>query len=151
MDEKNLKKLAKIVAEELGEIKLLLLIGELGSGKTTFVRGFVTHFGLDESVVKSPTFSILNIYKGSKVIYHMDLYRVEQPDEEILMEIEEALEQNNTVLIIEWADRIENFWPEKFLKIKFDFCDEGRTVLIECFDEKLLEKISSRWFGGKKI
>ncbi len=151
LNEEKLKSLAKLVGEELDEIKAVLLVGDLGSGKTTFVKGFVTSFNLKECIVKSPTFSILNIYKGSKVIYHLDLYRIEQQDHELLMEIEEALEQENSILIVEWADRLKKFWPRDFLRIHLDFCGDARNVTIECQDKKVLDKIASRWFGEQEI
>ncbi len=151
LNEEELKRVARIVAEEIDQVKSLLLIGDLGTGKTTFVKGFVTCFDLEESSVKSPTFSILNIYKGSRIIYHLDLYRIEHPDEELLMEIEEALEQNGTILAVEWADRLKDFWPENFLKIHFEFCDNGRKITIESDNKAILERIALRWSGGQEI
>jgi tRNA threonylcarbamoyladenosine biosynthesis protein TsaE len=74
----------------------------------------------------------------------VDLYRLEKIDEEFLMELEEILEQKNGIILVEWADKLEKFWPKDCLRLYFDYCQHGRTVQIEVKID-ILKKLVSRW------
>ncbi|MGJ8455379.1 tRNA (adenosine(37)-N6)-threonylcarbamoyltransferase complex ATPase subunit type 1 TsaE [Pseudothermotoga sp. U03pept] len=144
------KRLALVVAKELKPPQILLLYGQLGSGKTFFVRAMAREFGIDESQVTSPTFSLINIYKGTTTVYHVDLYRLDKVEEEFSMDLEEIVERRDGILVVEWADRFEGFWPKGCLKILFEFCKNGRIVQMESQDD-LIEKIITRWSNEKEI
>ncbi|MFN4190762.1 MAG: tRNA (adenosine(37)-N6)-threonylcarbamoyltransferase complex ATPase subunit type 1 TsaE [Pseudothermotoga sp.] len=150
LEKTEMSKLASIVAKELKPSQTVLLYGLLGSGKTTFVAEMAQDLGIEKGRVRSPSFSLINVYKGHSLVYHVDLYRLEGPDKEILMDLEEIIEGRDGILIVEWADRFEGFWSQDCLKIFFDFCENGRMIQMEAKDE-LLQKIVSRWLNGKKV
>ena len=84
---------------------IVFLKGSLGVGKTVFVKGMARGIGLDERVVKSPTFTLMNIYRGEKTIYHIDLYRASVADVEIL---EDFLPSEDGITVVEWPEILEN-------------------------------------------
>lgn len=106
---------------------VICLVGDLGSGKTIFTKGFAEALGIEENIT-SPTFNIIKEYKtGEMNLYHMDLYRLEGDVRNL--GIEEYFEQDG-VVIIEWADMIEEHLPDERLEIKFKVIDEDTRVLI---------------------
>lgn len=146
----EMSRLASIVAKQLKPPQIVLLYGQLGSGKTTFVNQMAQDLGIKKEQVRSPSFSLINVYKGHLVVYHVDLYRLEGFDKEFVMDLEEIIENHDGILIVEWADRFEGFWSENCLKIFFDFCENGRMIQIESKDD-LVQKIVSRWSNEKKV
>ena len=106
---------------------VICLIGDLGSGKTIFTKGFAEALGIDENIT-SPTFNIIKEYNtGETNLYHMDLYRLEGDVRNL--GLEEYFEKGG-VVIIEWADMIEDYLPEERLEIRFKVVDEDTRVLI---------------------
>ncbi len=102
------------------------LIGPLGSGKTVFVQGLAAGLGVADSIVTSPTFVIMNLYKGRLPLCHIDLYRFDKPIETI--GLEEYLEWNG-VTAIEWADKASE---KPFdLVIAFDYAGNGREGTLD--------------------
>lgn len=96
---------------------IICLFGELGAGKTTFIKGFVAGVGGEESqIVNSPTFMYLNIYKGNRIIYHFDLYRLQSSDEFLSMGFDEML-FGDGISCIEWSERIERLLPPNCMRI----------------------------------
>ncbi len=143
-EEKTFAKFAEVFA---GLVKLgmvVLLVGDLGSGKTSFVKHCSSKLGLNPAQVRSPTFSLVNVYEGKVKVYHIDLYRIDK-DVEVLMELEEILERGDGVVFVEWADKIDTFWSGEEIKIAFDFCENGRVVSVESQDERFLSELSKRW------
>ena len=113
---------------------VICLIGELGSGKTVFTKGFAGALGIEENIT-SPTFNIIKEYKtGEMDLYHMDVYRVEGETSEL--GIEEYLKKDG-IIIIEWADLIEKELPEERLEIRFKITgEEKRTLTIIPYGNK---------------
>ena len=106
---------------------VICLIGDLGSGKTIFTKGFAEALGIEENIT-SPTFNIIKEYNTEEMnLYHMDLYRLEGDVRNL--GLEEYFEKGG-VVIIEWADMIEDYLPEERLEIKFKVVDEDTRVLI---------------------
>ena len=106
---------------------VICLIGDLGSGKTIFTKGFAEALGIEENIT-SPTFNIIKEYNTEEMnLYHMDLYRFEGDVRNL--GLEEYFEKGG-VVIIEWADMIEDYLPEERLEIKFKVIDEDTRVLI---------------------
>ena len=105
---------------------IICLNGELGSGKTVFTKGFANALGVQETVT-SPTFNIIKEYDGELPLYHMDVYRLDGITDGV--GIEEYF-QKNGVVIIEWANTIENILPEERLDIKFKIAGENSRILI---------------------
>ncbi|MGF1671081.1 MAG: tRNA (adenosine(37)-N6)-threonylcarbamoyltransferase complex ATPase subunit type 1 TsaE [Balneolaceae bacterium] len=100
---------------DVGDI--ICLYGNLGAGKTQFVKGFVREFGINPDVVTSPTFSIIQEYIGTIPVYHFDFYRLEKPEESLEIGVEEYF-FGNGVCIIEWPERLEGFLPEHCIRIE---------------------------------
>lgn len=115
---------------------IIVLSGDLGSGKTKFTQGILKHFGLDDEI-SSPTFTIVNEYhKGETNIYHFDVYRLSDSDEFYAIGGDEYL--NNGICIIEWGEIIEDILPKDYIKIVFskDMDNEnGRILELQAFGE----------------
>ena len=119
------------IAENLESEKfpnmIICLLGDLGSGKTVFTKGFANALGIDENIT-SPTFNIIKEYTGGEAnLYHMDLYRLNGDIKNL--GLDEYFEKDG-VVIIEWADMIEEYLPEERLDIKFKVIDEDTRVLV---------------------
>lgn len=106
---------------------IICLEGELGSGKTVFTKGFACALGIKDTIT-SPTFNIIKEYlNGEMPLYHMDVYRLEETDEDI--GINDYFNKNG-ITIIEWADIINDILPSERLVIKFKVIDEDTRVLV---------------------
>lgn len=126
-NEKDTMELAENIESEKFPGMIICLDGELGSGKTVFVKGFAKSLGIEETIT-SPTFNIVKEYtNGEMPLYHMDVYRLE--DNESQIGFNDYFSQN-AVSIIEWSDLIEDQLPEERLDIKFKIIDENTRVLI---------------------
>lgn len=98
-------RLARDMARKLKGNEIVLLIGELGAGKTTFARGIAAGLGLrDLNEVCSPSFTILNIYQAKRAIFHFDLYRLEKEAEILELGWEDYLDRG--VVVVEWGERL---------------------------------------------
>jgi tRNA threonylcarbamoyladenosine biosynthesis protein TsaE len=96
---------------------IIVLSGDLGSGKTKFTQGILKHFNLEDEI-SSPTFTIVNEYhKDETNIYHFDVYRLSDSDEFYAIGGDEYL--NNGICIIEWGEIIEDILPKDYIKISF--------------------------------
>lgn len=101
---------ARLLAGDLESGTVLLLSGQLGAGKTAFVRGLAAGLGIDPGEVSSPTFTLVHEYRGGRLIlYHADLYRLEKTATEELGLEEKAVAEG--VLAIEWPDRLTHALP----------------------------------------
>jgi tRNA threonylcarbamoyladenosine biosynthesis protein TsaE len=110
--------LAKLVGSNLKGGEIIELVGDLGSGKTTFVSGLVAG-AKSEDIVSSPTFMIKKEYKTPKfIIYHFDFYRLEGSDL-IIHELSDATSEPNSVVVIEWPTILNT--PNMGKKIIFEF------------------------------
>ncbi|PSQ72167.1 MAG: tRNA (adenosine(37)-N6)-threonylcarbamoyltransferase complex ATPase subunit type 1 TsaE [Bacteroidetes bacterium QH_2_64_26] len=98
---------------------VLALYGDLGSGKTHFVKGLAEEFGIPPAEVRSPTFTILSVYdEGTRPLYHFDAYRVQNPDEFVELGFEEYA-HGDGVTCVEWADRISALPPPDTIPLRF--------------------------------
>ena len=117
----------------LGAGDVLLLTGELGVGKTTLMQGLAVGLGVLESV-ESPTFALIHEYFSGRVpFYHLDLYRLEEPEEVEALYLEgfwDGSERDLGVMAIEWCDRL-CYLPERFLRVSIGFCGAGRVLRFE--------------------
>lgn len=112
---------------------VLALYGNLGAGKTKFLQGLAKGLGVKE-IVNSPTFNILKLYsvrdhKTIKRFCHIDAYRLANEKDLIALGIEEFLSDPETVVAIEWAEKIENIWPEDALKIELKALTDNKREL----------------------
>ena len=115
--EEETRKFAEKIAAQLKKGDIIVLTGDLGSGKTKFVEGILTYFGKQDEI-SSPTFTIVNEYNARETIYHFDVYRLEDVDEFFAIGGEEYFEKG--ICLIEWGEIIEEILPNRYLKIIFD-------------------------------
>ncbi len=107
---------------------LILLSGELGAGKTVLVRGIATGMGIDPSVVRSPTFVLHHVYRaGSRVLHHIDLYRLGPEADIRLLDVDEMLESGG-VVVVEWGEHSE-LLGRVHLRLGFEIEDGGARVV----------------------
>ena len=116
--------LAQNIESEKFPNMVICLVGDLGSGKTLFTKGFAKSMGIDENIT-SPTFNIIKEYEGELKLFHMDVYRLNEVKEDI--GIPEYFKKKG-VTIIEWADLIEDILPKKRLDISIKIIDENKRI-----------------------
>lgn len=97
--------------------EVLLLSGDLGAGKTCLTKGIAQGLGIDPGEVTSPTFTLLQLHRGRLPLYHIDLYRVERPDEIAHLELFEELEGPG-VTVVEWPAQGGPYVPSDALRIR---------------------------------
>lgn len=130
--ENETKQFAKDFASKLNNKAIVVLTGELGCGKTKFVEGFLSYFGL-ENEISSPTFTIVNEYKNENAtIYHFDVYRLSDSSEFYEIGGDEYFDKG--ICLIEWGELIEDALPKNYIHITFckdENDDNKRRILIE--------------------
>jgi tRNA threonylcarbamoyladenosine biosynthesis protein TsaE len=109
---------------------VVLLDGELGAGKTAFVRGLAGGLGLDPALVSSPTFTIVQEYRGGPVtLQHVDLYRLSAA--EVADLALEDLMDDHTVMAVEWPDRLQRSPSATVVRVSLAHLPDGRRITIE--------------------
>ena len=111
--------LAKKLARNINPGITISLIGDLGSGKTTFTKGFARQMGIKDHVT-SPTFKLISEYQGKKYkLNHIDAYRMNGPEDFLNIGGEEYLTSKNSITIIEWGDLLNDILPSKTIRVNF--------------------------------
>jgi tRNA threonylcarbamoyladenosine biosynthesis protein TsaE len=100
---------------------VIALYGELGSGKTVFAKGLCEGLGVNE-LVTSPTFTLIQEYRGRLPVFHFDFYRLFGPEEVEMLDMDEYFNREG-ISIIEWADVAELLLPAKRVQVKLDRCE----------------------------
>ncbi len=131
-------KLGEDFAKKLEDGDVVMLTGDLGAGKTTFVQGIAKGLGIKDRIL-SPTFVLVRNHKvDSKkfdTLSHIDLYRIEGQENLEKLGISEFITSENSVTIIEWAEKITDFIPAKGYRINFVYLDENkREINIEDYE-----------------
>jgi tRNA threonylcarbamoyladenosine biosynthesis protein TsaE len=117
------------VASLLWEGDAIALTGELGAGKTTFVRGAARALGFDGAVA-SPTFTLVREYQGRVRIYHVDVYRLDRVQDVLDLGLEEMVAQGG-VLLVEWGDAVEGLLPDDHLLAEITLAgDDARRIVV---------------------
>ena len=127
------RELAKLLALEIRGGGIICLSGDLGAGKTTFTQGLLEGLGV-EGPYTSPTFAIMKEYRLQttnyklQTVYHIDAYRVEEKD---ILDLgwKDFAGKENTVTIVEWAERAENIIPSGALRLDFKWLDENKREI----------------------
>ena len=117
------------LAATLSAGDVLLLYGDLGAGKTAFVRGLAEGLGVERDEVSSPTFTLIQEYRGGRLpLFHVDLYRIDDPREFDELGLDEIAEDG--VLAIEWAERLAaRLKPSRYVAVRIEHGD-GDSRLI---------------------
>ena len=123
---------AEKLAKTVGKGVVFTLIGDLGAGKTHFVKGFVKGMG-SNALVTSPTFTIMNVYEGGKVpIYHFDMYRLSSKEEAEELGFNEYfdLKHLDGVVLVEWPENVSGLITCPHIEIKIEKLDGDKRKII---------------------
>ena len=123
--ETQTREIAKKYAETLNRGDVVVLSGELGAGKTAFVKGVADYFGL--SGVTSPTYAYLNVY--GDFIYHYDCYRLSCGDDAVMLGLTDYFGGDN-ICLIEWAENVSDVLPENVKTVKLEKTGENERKII---------------------
>lgn len=127
------KNLAKDLATEINKPTVIALYGNLGSGKTNFIQGLAEGLGIKKRVL-SPTFVFMRSYelkrRGAKKFHHVDLYRLDSEKDVEAIGLKEILEDNDSIVAVEWPEKIEKLLPENTVKIKFETLGENKRKIV---------------------
>jgi tRNA threonylcarbamoyladenosine biosynthesis protein TsaE len=131
--EDETKNIAVEFSKDLKNGDVVILNGDLGSGKTFFVKEVGKHFGINN--VSSPTFAIVNEYLSRIKLYHFDFYRIEKSEEIINIGFNDYLNDNEAVIFIEWGELFSKILPRKRYEIKIMLNEDfSRTFKIDKYD-----------------
>lgn len=125
-NEEETKKIATALASKLETGDIVVLSGDLGSGKTKFTEGFLSFWGLEDEI-SSPTFTIVNEhFKDNTNIYHLDVYRLADMGEFYAIG---GMEYFTTgICVIEWGELIEDILPKNYIKVNFSKDNENESI-----------------------
>lgn len=130
-----MRDLGRQLAEQLAlKPALIFLVGDLGMGKTTFTQGFIAALCGQSTMVQSPTYAYLHSYAGKISITHFDLYRINHCDDVTELGLREFLEDESTIRLIEWPERIAATTRKPDIEIDFTTKNGSqRNVVIKYF------------------
>jgi len=143
-----------LLGEKLGALlsggEIIGIEGELGAGKTCFIQGLARGLGISQDqYVRSPTFTLINEYKGKIPLYHFDLYRLDGVDEIIGLGYEEYF-WGNGVTAIEWFEKLDGIKPKELLRLEIKIVGElARELHFSCHGRQY-EQILKRFFNQHK-
>ena len=125
------QRVGKILAQYMPDQVVVALYGDLAAGKTCMTHGFGEAYQVTDPI-SSPTFTLVNEYHGSKLIYHLDLYRLTSMEELIDLGYEDLLDTPNGIVLIEWAERAGTMLPEKHITIRLSHQGEDlRSIEVD--------------------
>ncbi len=124
---------------------VIALVGDLGAGKTTFVRGLARGAGVDEAVVASPTFALVSEYPGRLTVLHLDLYRLERERELDELGFDDVLDRADAAAVIEWADRFAHRLPRDHLRIELTHAGDGRVIAATALGPRSAARLAQWW------
>lgn len=124
------------LARQLKAGAVLAFYGGLGAGKTCFIQGLARGLGV-ETTVNSPTFTLINEYRGDLTLYHIDLYRITSADEALALGLDECI-YGTGITAIEWAEHIEDLLPKGTIRIRLEEGTERneRIIDFQCSSEE---------------
>lgn len=125
LSEQETVEFGRSFAQQLRGGELVLLRGALGAGKTVFARGVAIGLDIDPEEVSSPSYALIHEYRGGRLdVFHIDLYRLEQPEETETLGIEDLLDSGGVVLA-EWGERLPAYYRRNAVLISFHDIGEG--------------------------
>jgi tRNA threonylcarbamoyladenosine biosynthesis protein TsaE len=123
-------RMASSLAHSLRDGDFIALTGELGAGKTMFVKGLAKGLDVESyAYVNSPSFVVLKEYRGRKDLFHFDVYRLEAKSFCETLDYEKYF-YGNGITVVEWADKIRDILPEEYLEIEIDYNNGAERKLI---------------------
>lgn len=125
--ESETEEIAAGFSEMISEGDLVLLNGDLGSGKTFFVKCLCSNYGIQN--VTSPSFAIVNEYSGLKKIFHFDFYRIKKLNELYDIGIEDYLKDDKAIALIEWAELWNEIIPNKHYEVRIEMFNEQKRKI----------------------
>jgi tRNA threonylcarbamoyladenosine biosynthesis protein TsaE len=133
----SLPQAAKEFAALMGDETVYAFRGEMGAGKTTFIRELCRALGVEDDLANSPSFSIINEYRSDKtaeLIYHFDLYRLESVDDALEIGVEDYFD-SGALCLLEWPERIEPLLPDDTVTVNVNVNpDMSRTMTVDIPD-----------------
>lgn len=121
---------AKQLAQSFTGGEVVLLMGEMGAGKTHFTKGLASGLDIDETVT-SPTFALHNSYVGRLTLNHFDFYRIEDSEEVAILGLDEFFYDKRGVAVIEWSQNIQDLLPKHCIVISIDkLGDNSRKITV---------------------
>ncbi|MCK4856397.1 MAG: tRNA (adenosine(37)-N6)-threonylcarbamoyltransferase complex ATPase subunit type 1 TsaE [candidate division Zixibacteria bacterium] len=128
--ETQTREIADRFAAQLAAGDRVLLIGDLGAGKTVFAQGLVAHFDQDIEVT-SPSYALVHAYPTTPQIFHIDLYRITDDNDLADLGFDEYLESDG-IVVIEWAEKCRKHWPQRYYRVMLKMVAETeRLITIE--------------------
>lgn len=126
----DLDRAAREFLQLIGNHTLVAFYAPMGAGKTTFTTAVCKALGVQEDAVSSPTFAIVNEYRGGdgQPIFHFDFYRIERPEEALDIGLYDYLDSGELCLM-EWPENIEDLLPEETLKVQISVQPDGSRLL----------------------
>jgi tRNA threonylcarbamoyladenosine biosynthesis protein TsaE len=126
----DLDRAAREFLQLIGNHTLVAFYAPMGAGKTTFTTAVCKALGVQEDAVSSPTFAIVNEYRGGdgQPIFHFDFYRIERPEEALDIGLYDYLDSGELCLM-EWPENIEGLLPEETLKVQISVQPDGSRLL----------------------
>ena len=121
--------LSKAVAKGLERNSIVAFYGDLGAGKTTFIKGIVSSLGqIPKEEITSPTFIYMNSYEADIPVYHFDLYKIQATDQFIEMGLQEYFTAGG-ICLIEWADKIQSLLPKNCYQIRMVHLEDNKRQI----------------------
>lgn len=143
LSEKDTEEIGKKLGKLVRPGDVLCLVGDLGTGKTTFTKALAKGLEIEDDVT-SPTFTIVQEYEGRIPLYHFDVYRIEDVSEMEDLPYEEYF-YGDGVCVIEWAEMIQEILPKDYMKIQIQYLkDQRRKICFEttnAYYQKLVEEL----------
>lgn len=129
----ELPEAAEKFVQQMGDETVYAFYGEMGAGKTTFINALCRCLGVEDDVANSPSFAIINEYRSdetAELIYHFDLYRLEDIDEALEIGVEDYFD-SGALCLLEWPERIEDILPDDTVKVQIRVNDDhSRDIVI---------------------
>ena len=128
----NIDDAAKEFVATMGDETVYAFYGEMGAGKTTFINALCKALGVEKDTTNSPSFSIINEYRSdttAELIYHFDLYRLENLEEAFDIGVEDYFD-SGALCLLEWPERVEDILPNDTVKVEIKINDDDSRELI---------------------
>lgn len=128
----EVSELTELITKLSKDFQVFCFYGEMGVGKTTFIKAICAAFGVNPSEMSSPTFALVNEYKAQNgdAIYHFDLYRIEESSELFQIGWDDYLTSNN-LIFIEWPEKAATLIPDDAVAIRIDHANDAKLRILE--------------------